>query len=135
MNRLGPQELLELFHAAVPEGAEEREMGGSPAALVNGNVFMRLRRSQFVLRLKESDRKQLLDEPGATVFEAVPGRPMPEYIVVPHDVLERSFELDVWVKRSFDYASQLTAQQQSGVPKAQPRKQAAKTIQMKRFED
>lgn len=110
-------------------------MGGSPAAMVNGNVFMRVRRSQFVLRLKESDRKQLLDEPGAAVFEAVPGRPMAEYIVVPHEVLERSFELEVWVKRSFDYASKLAAQQQSGVPKAQPRKQAAKTIQMKRFED
>jgi TfoX/Sxy family transcriptional regulator of competence genes len=135
MSELGTEELLEIFHSVLPEGAEERLMGGSPAALVNGNVFMRVRRSQFVLRLPSAHAKQLLQEPGATVFEPIPGRPMQEYVVVPEAVLQVPFELGVWVKRSYDYAARLATQASSQVPKAAPRTQSAKTVQIRARED
>ncbi len=108
-------------------------MGGSPAAVVNGNVFMRIRRTQFVLRLSEGDRTELLQVPGAAAFEAIPGRPMKEYVVLPPSVLRNQRQLLRWVKRSHDYAQRLSPQQKSGVPQAQPRKQSAKTVQIPRM--
>lgn len=134
MSQLGPQELFNLFQAVKPRGAEERTMGGSPAAVVNGNMFMRVRRSQFVLRLSEAHRTELLRQPGTAVFEAIPGRPMKEYIVLPPSVLRDSRVLQHWVQRSYEYAAGLTPQAKSGLPKAQPRTQSVKTTQIKRID-
>lgn len=135
MSHLGPQELLDLFHAVMPRGADERAMGGSPAALVHGNVFMRVRRTQFVLRLSEAHRTEVLRMAGAEVFEAVPGRAMKEYIVLPEALLRDTRVLGAWVKRSFEYTAGLDPQEQSGVPQAQPRTQSAKTQQVRKRDD
>ncbi len=130
----GPQQLRDLFRAVMPRDAEERAMGGSPAAMVNGNVFMRIRRDQFVLRLDDRHRAELLRLPGAAAFEAIPGRPMREYVVLPPSVLRDRGALARWVRASHDYAQRLAPQERSGIPQAQPRKQSAKTIQMPKFE-
>jgi len=135
MSQPGPQELLNLFQSVKPRAAEERSMGGSPAALINGNMFMRVRRTQFVLRLSEAHRTELLRLPGAEVFEAIPGRPMKEYIVLPPSVLKDTRVLAHWVQRSFEYTAALVHQEQSGLPKAQPRTQSVKTTQIKKVED
>ena len=134
MTQLGPQELFNLFQSVKPRGAEERTMGGSPAAVVNGNMFMRVRRTQFVLRLSEGHRTELLRLPGAEVFEAIPGRPMPEYIVLPQSVLTDERVLRHWVTRSYEYAARLAPQEKSGMPKAQPRTQSVKTTQIKKMD-
>ena len=129
-----PQDLVDLFHLVMPKDCEEREMGGSPAAIVNGNMFMRVRKSQFVLRVSEADRAELMRIPGASAFEPVPGRPMTEYVVLPGEILRDQQGLSRWVQRSLAYTRGLAAQA-NGVPQAKPRKQEAKTQQFKKVED
>lgn len=130
-----PQALVDLFHLVMPRDVEQREMGGSPAGIVNGNMFMRVRKQQFVLRLSEADRAELAQLPGTAAFEPVPGRPMTEYVVLPEEVLRDQQALSGWVKRSLAYTRGLAPQAGGGVPQAKPRKQEAKTMQLKKVED
>jgi TfoX/Sxy family transcriptional regulator of competence genes len=132
---LSSDDLRALFNTLKPRDADERDMGGSPAAAVGGNVFMRVRRDQFVLRLGAADRSELLQEAGAAAFEPIPGRPMKEYVVAPAAMLEDTEEIRGWVIRSYRYAKALAPQAQSGVPQAQPRRQAAQTVQIPRAKD
>ena len=135
MSRMGAQELAELFNLVKPNAADARSLGGSPAAFVNGNLFMRVRRQQFVLRLSERHRGEVVRRHGASVFEPSPGRPMREYVVLPDRMLADRKALMRWVRLSHDYAASLDPLERTGAPRAAPRAQEAPTSQLPRMED
>ncbi|HEY3056802.1 MAG TPA: TfoX/Sxy family protein [Thermoanaerobaculia bacterium] len=100
--------LVELFSRVVPGApAEKRQMFGYPAAFVNGNMFIGLHQEDFILRLPDDARADLLKKKGAHVFEPMPGRPMKEYIVAPSSLIKDEDELRRWIGRSLQYASSL----------------------------
>lgn len=108
-----PPDLVELFHEIFPpEPARMRQMFGYPAGFVNGNMFMSLHEDNFILRLPESQREELLKTEGAKRFEPMAGRPMREYVALPPSILSDSSKLKQWVTRALDYGSTLPPKQQ-----------------------
>src|SRR5205085_1780548 len=73
------------FRSLVPDDprVEVKPMFGNLAAFVNKNMFLALFGDQVAVRLPEADRSKLLREPGSSVFEPMPGRPMGEYVALP----------------------------------------------------
>ena len=64
---------------------------------------------KIFLRLSDQDRKSFLKQDQAQRFEPIPGRIMKEYVVLPQWMLEKTQQLDVWIKRSLAYASGLSS--------------------------
>lgn len=121
--RKSPPELVEVFESVVPgPPAVSRKMFGYPAAFVNGNMFMGLHQEDMVLRLPEDSREKLLNVSGARLFEPMPGRPMKEYVVVPHNLLADRKKLAPWVNKALEYGSSLKPKS-----KSKPRPKAAKS--------
>ena len=117
-----PEALVATFDAAVPDDAaiERRKMFGYPCAFVNGNMFIGLHQSDFIVRLSETDREEIKASHGATPFEPMAGRAMKEYVALPAAILGDETALDSWVARSFAFASSLP------VKEKKPRKKKAK---------
>ena len=90
-----PPELVALFDAVLSAEprAERRAMFGYPAAFVNGNMVTGLHQDDWMVRLAEPDRAELIAMGGRT-FEPMPGRPMREYVVLPQAVLRERRALD-----------------------------------------
>lgn len=59
---------------------ERRKMFGYPCAFVRGQMLCGVFADRIMLRLSDPDRAEYLELPGAKVFEAMPGRPMREYV-------------------------------------------------------
>ena len=87
--------------ARFPE-AERRKMFGYPALFVGGNLVTGLFAQQWMIRLADADRAELLALPGAGPFEPMPGRTMKGYATLPPDVVEQARERtsDVAVARA-----------------------------------
>jgi TfoX/Sxy family transcriptional regulator of competence genes len=106
--RKSPQELIDLFESVLPgPPAMQRKMFGYPAGFVNGNLFMGLFQDDLILRLPDSQRQELLAANKAKQFEAMPGRPMREYVAVPNALKCDQKELAAWVAKSFAYGVSL----------------------------
>jgi hypothetical protein len=58
-------------------------MFGYPCALVGGNLLTGLHQESSTVCLAESDHLAAIGEQEASLFEAMSGRPMREYIVLP----------------------------------------------------
>ncbi len=104
-----PQAVVALFHAAVdglPE-VEQRKMFGYPCAFVHGQMLISIFQDRIMLRLSEVDRAKFLEQPGARLFEPMPGRPMREYVELPPDVMNSPAALKRWVKRGLAYVETL----------------------------
>ncbi len=104
-----PQAVVALFHAAVeglPE-VEQRKMFGYPCAFVHGQMLTSIFQDRIMLRLSEADRAKFLEQPGARLFEPMPGRPMREYVELPPDVMNSPAALKRWVKRGLAYVETL----------------------------
>src|SRR5712691_3591079 len=100
--------LIELFSRVAPGApAEQRKMFGYPAAFVDGHMFIGLHQDDFILRLPEDARAELLEKKGARVFEPMPGRPMKEYVVAPAALIKDEGALRKWISRSLQYARSL----------------------------
>jgi TfoX/Sxy family transcriptional regulator of competence genes len=84
-----------------------RKMFGFPAGFIHGNMFMGLHQENMILRLPEQSRTKLLAVGGAKVFEPMPGRPMPEYVVVPLSIVHDPEQLSQWVSKALEYATSL----------------------------
>src|SRR3972149_3739685 len=98
-----PPELVALFERIRPPeggGLQHRQMFGYPCCFVNDNLFMGLHQEDLMLRLSERDQEEFLRLPGARAFEPMPGRPMREYVTVPHKMLDEGVELRSWIQRS-----------------------------------
>ena len=105
-----PPELVELFDELVSElPATRRTMFGCPCGFRNGHMFCGLFEQRLFVRLSEADRALLLAQEGAEPFDPMGGRPMREYVVVPHGMLDEPRELASWLSRALRFAESLPA--------------------------
>lgn len=104
------KEMLEFFEQNTPgpeQGAEKRQMFGSPVRFVNGNMCIGLHNNHIILRLSEADRTEF-QRIGGKIFEPMPGRQMREYVVVPQGMmLGDKKELKKWMERSLSFVASL----------------------------
>jgi TfoX/Sxy family transcriptional regulator of competence genes len=109
--RKSPPELIAAFDAALPADrrVQRRSMFGYPCAFTGGNMFTGLHQENLIVRLPEAERARLLRQPGASIFEPMPGRQMKEYVAVPHEVVEDGEALRGWMTRALAYAASLPA--------------------------
>ncbi len=109
--RKSPPELVGAFDAALPEDrrVQRRKMFGYPCAFTGGNMFTGLHQENLILRLPDEDRARLLREPGAAIFEPLPGRRMKEWVAVPPELIEDREALRDWMMIALDYAASLPA--------------------------
>ena len=118
--RKSPQALIDMFESVLPgPPALQRKMFGYPAGFVNGNLFMGLFQDDLILRLPDSVREELLAANKAKLFEAMPGRPMREYVALPSPLTCNKKELADWVAKSFAYGASLAPKAKTGKPKKQ----------------
>jgi TfoX/Sxy family transcriptional regulator of competence genes len=121
-----PESLVLRFGQALPRdpAIERRSMFGYPCAFFQGHMFCGLFEDQFIVRLPEAERVAFLKQPGAKVFEPMPGRPMKEYVLIPPAVVERDALLGGWLRQSLDYVGGLPprAKKPKKAPVARPAK-------------
>ncbi len=99
-------DILAAAMAGIP--AQKRMMFDCPAYFVNGNMFTGVHGSNIVLRLTESDRRQMLGQfDESTPFEPFPGRFMKEYVTVPAPVYEDGAIFQEWLDKAAKYAAAL----------------------------
>ena len=110
--RKSPDDLQERFGAVVAgiAGMERRQMFGYPAAFVGGHLTTSLFRDSWIVRLPEDERQACLDAGGST-FEAMPGRPMREYVALPADVAADAEQAGAYVERAATYVRTLPPKQ------------------------
>ncbi|HEY5386989.1 MAG TPA: TfoX/Sxy family protein, partial [Thermoleophilia bacterium] len=104
------EDLIQLLHDMIPEGqapVEFKPMFGGPCYWTGGNMFAAVHQESLFVRLGEKDRAELLAQPGAHLFEPMEGRPMKEYVVLPHDMLTDHEALRGWRARGLAYAASL----------------------------
>lgn len=121
-----PAALIKLFDESVPSGASitRRKMFGYPAAFANGNLFIGLHQSDFIVRLSDKDRARFTAEFGERQFEPMKGRPMREYVRLPEELLNDKRKRASWIKRSLLYAEGVVPKAKS--PKGRRPSQPAK---------
>ena len=104
-------ELIARFDATAARfpDADRRKMFGYPALFVGGNLVTGLFAQQWMIRLPDHDRAELLALPGATPFEPMPGRPMKGYASIPPDVVADDEALDAWIRRAIAFGRTLPA--------------------------
>ena len=106
-----PEALQAAFAAALDDfpDAERRKMFGYPAAFANGKMWTGLHQQNWVVRLPEGDRQELLAIEGVRPFEPMPGRPMTGFYLLPAGILDDRDALRGWLGRA--YAHGLTIEQ------------------------
>lgn len=104
-----PPELIERFDGITAEiaDAERRQMFGYPALFVGGYHVTGLHEGNWVIRLAETDRAELLSIPGAGPFEPMPGRTMGGYAVLPPSIVADDGAVRGWVERAIAHARSL----------------------------
>src|SRR3989442_6272042 len=82
-----------------------RPMFGNISAFVNGNMFTGLFGDDLFVRVSEESRKELLEKKGASLLEAMKGKPMKEYAVIPKPWRNQPATVRLCVSRSLDWTS------------------------------
>jgi TfoX/Sxy family transcriptional regulator of competence genes len=95
-------------------GAEPRKMFGYSCVFAKGHMFAGLHEAGMVLRLPDEQRAEFLRLKGAEQFEAMPGRVMREYVVVPGVLLNAPEQLRAWVEKSLAYVLSLPTKPKKG---------------------
>lgn len=104
------EELVEKFAASMDQfDVDHRKMFGYPCCFLNGNMFTGLHEENWVLRLSESDRKELKETHDAQIFAPMKGRIMKEYLILPPVILESTELLASWINRSIAFVESLPA--------------------------
>ncbi len=108
-----PPELQDAFGVSLGRfpDAERRQMFGYPAAFVNGNMWTGLHQQNWVLRLPEDARTELLRLPGAANFEPMPGRPMTGFVTLPASVRDDPDTLNAWLQRAWEHGLSMPPKQ------------------------
>ncbi len=103
------EELIDHFHETMEnfDNVDRKKMFGYPCCFAKGNMFTGLHEENWVLRLPEAFRKEVMVSHEAEQFEPMAGRIMKEYIKIPLSVRENSTELKTWIAKSLDYALSL----------------------------
>jgi TfoX/Sxy family transcriptional regulator of competence genes len=104
-----PAEKVELFEkllATIPE--IELKGADNPYTSVNGNMFSLLLtpEGRMALRLPEDEREAFLKKYKTKLYEAY-GTVMKEYVAVPDALLQKTRELEKYLKLSYAYAKTL----------------------------
>ena len=115
-----PPELQAAFARALDRfpDSERRQMFGYPASFVNGNMWTGLHTTNWVVRLPDAARAELLGIKGAANFEPMPGRPMTGFVTLPPSVRDDPAALHAWLTRAWKAGLAMPAKQ----PKAKPAK-------------
>jgi TfoX/Sxy family transcriptional regulator of competence genes len=97
------------FQSLLPEDPRiaVRPMFGNLAGFVNGNMFTGIFGSSVFVRLPAEDRAELLANPGAALFAPMEGRPMTEYVTLPHEWRTEPERARAWLLRSLAWAADL----------------------------
>lgn len=66
------------------DGATVSQMFGMPSLKIKGKAFAGLYENNMVFKLSGESHAAALSEPGAKLFEPMKGRPMKEWVQVPH---------------------------------------------------
>jgi TfoX N-terminal domain len=103
-----PADLIERFGAVMAgrPSATLRKMFGYPAAFVNGNLATGLFRSDWFVRLPDTDTAELVSAGGGPL-EPMPGRPMRGYTVLPAGVATDPDAAGSWVDRAIAHTASL----------------------------
>ncbi len=104
--RLDPE--TERFYESVlpsDDQIETRSMFGGLGSFVNGNMFCCALGRQVFLRLSETDRRPILQEPGSSPFEPVQGHRMAEYVTVPESWMRSPDRVRGWIGRSLEWVA------------------------------
>jgi len=101
--------IIEMLAAAISRyDCDRRFMFGSPTFFINNNMFAGVFEDSVILRLSESDRREILaadDE--VKPFTPMPGRPMKEYVAFPESFTADAGVFREWLDRSYRYAASL----------------------------
>ena len=103
------QELVDRFYTFTEPlpNIEPKKMFGYPCCFLNGNMFTGLHEENWIVRLPEEDRNELIDNHGATQFAPMEGRVMREYVTLPPTILSNPLELKKWLDKSHAFATTL----------------------------
>ena len=101
--------LVDQFHETMEqfENIDRKKMFGYPCCFVQGNMFTGLHEENWVLRLPEDFRKEVMNTHQAEQFEPMAGRIMKEYVKIPLSVRQNPSELKTWIAKSLTFALSL----------------------------
>ena len=107
--RKSSEALVDLFHEIMDqfEGADRKKMFGYPCCFCNGNMFTGLHEENWVLRLPEIKRNEMVSIYQAALFAPMKGRVMKEYLIIPQEILGDVSLLKKWIQYSLSYAQTL----------------------------
>ena len=88
-----------------------RAMFGGYMIYTSGKPFASLSEPGLSLKLSESDRATLLQEPGAEMLRHEGEAPSKQYVVVPPHIIENPEQLAQWLERSTAFVANLPAKQ------------------------
>lgn len=105
-----PEDKLELYLqliACIPDLEAKRNFG-FPYTSLNGHMFSLLSKSGYVgIRLPKESREAFLETYNTTIYKPEPGPLLKEYVTVPHDLLEDTGALKVYLEESLSYVKTL----------------------------
>ena len=70
-------------------------------------MFTGLAEENWIIRLSEIDRKELIKNYNTSLFEPMPGRVMKEYVLLPSLILSDYKIFQEWIGRSINFVSSL----------------------------
>jgi TfoX/Sxy family transcriptional regulator of competence genes len=86
---------------------DRRPMFGSPTFFVNGRMFTGVHEDTIILRLSETDQKEIsLQSKEVKPFTPM-GRVMKDYVAIPEKAAGQETFLKYWMDRSFAYTRSL----------------------------
>jgi TfoX/Sxy family transcriptional regulator of competence genes len=106
---------LDLFKSLVPDdpNVTVRPMFGNISAFVNGNMFFGLFGNDLFVRLSAEDQAELLKKKGASKLEPMKGRPMKDYVIMPHAWKSETQTMRAWISKSLDWSTKLPPKKKS----------------------
>ena len=111
--------LLDQMMSEYPD-AMRKSMFGCPVYFIAGNLCIGAHEGNFMVRLSDADRAELLEHPAVINFTPMPGRPMREYLLLPPVIHQNSDLFRSWIRRAVDYVRTL--------PSPPPKKSRIKRI-------
>jgi hypothetical protein len=100
----GPPDRLELYEAlAASVDGVERKGAANPYTSRNGYMTSFIDgEGEVSIRLEKADREAFIERYGSRIAQQY-GKNMPEFVVVPDELLERHDELRPWFVRSWEW--------------------------------
>jgi TfoX/Sxy family transcriptional regulator of competence genes len=87
---------------------DRRMMFGAPTFFVNGNMFTGVHEDSIILRLSETDLKEMFAQfKEVKPFTPMGGHAMKEYAAVPESLASNPDAFKYWLDKSYNYASSL----------------------------